>query len=210
LLFTDFIEAHKRATAKGVPMPRISEARVLIVATDGFEEWELFGPREILKKLGAEVLLAAPTPEPIQATVHDDPGKTIRPDMTIDQANAGDFDALILPGGVRNPDQLRMNTKAIELIKSFARQGKPVAAICHGPWLLVEADLLRGRTATSWPSIRTDLRNAGANVVDQAVVVGGNIITSRMPEDVESFTRAVIDLVEKAPETAEIGQEQSA
>jgi protease I len=142
--------------------------------------------------------------------VHDDPGKTIRPDMTIDQANAEDFDALILPGGVRNPDHLRMNAAAIELIRSFARQGKPVAAICHGPWLLVEADLLRGRTATSWPSIRTDLRNAGANVVDQAVVVDGNIITSRKPEDVESFTRAVIDLIEEAPETAEIRHGQPA
>lgn len=182
-------------------MPRISEARVLIVATDGFEEWELFGPREILQKLEAEVVLASPKPEPIQATIHDDPGKTIRPDLTIDQANAEDFDALILPGGVRNPDHLRMNAGAIELIRSFARQGKPVAAICHGPWLLVEADLLRGRTATSWPSIRTDLRNAGANVVDQPVAVDGNIITSRKPEDVELFTRAVIDQIEKAPET---------
>jgi protease I len=210
LLFTDFIEAHKRAATKGVPMPRISEARVLIVATDGFEEWELFGPRAILRKLGDDVLLASPTPEPIQATVHDDPGKTIRPDMTIDQANAEDFDALILPGGVRNPDHLRMNAKAIELIRSFARQGKPVASICHGPWLLVEADLIRGRTATSWPSIRTDLRNAGANIVDQPVAIDGNIITSRMPEDVESFTRAVIDLIEGAPETAEIRHGQPA
>jgi protease I len=191
-------------------MPRISEARVLIVATDGFEEWELFGPREILQKIGAEVLLAAPTADPIQATVHDDPGKTIRPDLTIDQANAQDFDALILPGGVRNPDHLRMNAKAIELIRGFARQDKPVAAICHGPWLLVEADLLRGRTATSWPSIRTDLRNAGANVVDQPVAVDGNIITSRMPEDVELFTRAVIDLIEEAPKTAEIAHGQPA
>lgn len=191
-------------------MPRISEARVLIVATDGFEEWELFGPREILQKLEAEVVLASPKPEPIQATNHDDPGKTIRPDLTIDQANAEDFDALILPGGVRNPDHLRMNAGAIELIRSFARQGKPVAAICHGPWLLVEADLLRGRTATSWPSIRTDLRNAGANVVDQPVAVDGNIITSRKPEDVELFTRAVIDQIEKAPETAEIRHGQPA
>ena len=191
-------------------MPRISEARVLIVATDGFEEWELFGPLEILRKLGAEVALASPTPEPIQATVHDDPGKTIRPDLTIDQASADDFDALILPGGVRNPDHLRMNSAAIELIRSLARQGKPVAAICHGPWLLVEADLLRGRTATSWPSIRTDLRNAGANVVDQTVVVDGNIITSRKPEDVELFTRAVIEQIEQAPETAEIRHEHPA
>ena len=185
-------------------MPQISESRVLIVASDGFEEWELFGPRQILMKLGAEVVLASPTLDPIQATVHDDPGKTIRPDLTIDQVNADDFDALILPGGVRNPDHLRMNVKAIALIRRFNGQGKPVAAICHGPWLLVEADVLRGRTATSWPSIRTDLRNAGATVVDEVVVVDGNIVTSRKPEDVEEFTRAVIDLVEDQPEITEI------
>jgi protease I len=180
-------------------MPLISEARVVIVATDGFEEWELFGPREILQKRGAEVVLASPRLDPIQATVHDDPGKTIRPDLTLDQARAGDFDALIVPGGVRNPDALRTNAKAIELIRDFANEGKPVAAICHGPWLLVEADLLRGRNATSWPSIRTDLRNAGAHLIDESVVVDENIITSRKPDDVEAFTNAVIELVEKAP-----------
>jgi len=185
-------------------MPRINEARILIVATDGFEEWELFGPKQILEARGAEVVLASPKLDPIQATVHDDPGKTIRPDLTVDQASADDFDAIILPGGVRNPDHLRTNVKAVQLIKDFAEQGKPVAAICHGPWLLVEADLLRGRTATSWPSIRTDLRNAGAKVVDEAAVVDSNIVTSRNPQDVEEFTRAVIDLFEKAPEMTEI------
>lgn len=185
-------------------MPLIPESRVLIVATDGFEEWELFGPREILQKRGAEVVLASPKLDPIQATIHDDPGKTIRPDLTVDQANADDFDALILPGGVRNPDHLRMNANAIELIKQFANQGKPIGAICHGPWLLVEADLLRGKTATSWPSIHTDLRNAGANVIDQAAVTDGNIVTSRNPQDVEEFTNALIDLIEDAPEVTEI------
>ena len=185
-------------------MPRISEARVLIVATDGFEKSELFGPKQILEQRGTEVVLAAPRLEPIQATVHDDPGNTIRPDLTVDQARPEDFDALILPGGVRNPDQLRMNARAIELIREFAGQGKPVGAICHGPWLLVEADLLRGRTATSWPSIRTDLRNAGANVVDQPAVTDGNIVTSRNPDDVEAFTNALIELIEAAPEAAEI------
>jgi protease I len=187
-------------------MPSIPNSRILIVATDGFEEWELFGPREILQERGAEVVLASPKREPIQATIHDDPGKTIRPDLTVDEANAEDFDALILPGGVRNPDTLRINVKVIQLIKDFAAQGKPVGAICHGPWLLVEADLLRGRTATSWPSIRTDLRNAGANVVDEAAVTDGNIVTSRNPQDVEEFTKALIDLVEEAPEVTEIRQ----
>src|SRR3954452_523986 len=185
-------------------MPSLSNARVLIVATDGFEEWELFGPREILQKRGAEVVLASLKLDPIQATVHDDPGKTIRPDLIVDDANADDFDALILPGGVRNPDHLRLHRNVIDLIKAFDRQGKPIGAICHGPWLLVEADLLRGRTATSWPSIRTDLRNAGANVVDEPAVTNGNIVTSRKPDDVEAFTNALIDLVENAPEVTEI------
>ena len=185
-------------------MPRISEARVLIVATDSFEEWELFGPKQILEQRGAEVALASLKTDPIQATVHDDPGRTIRPDLTVEQAIAEDFDALILPGGVRNPDTLRLHANVIDLIRDFDRQGKPVAAICHGPWLLVEADLLRGRQATSWPSSRTDLRNAGANVVDEAAVVDGNIITSRKPDDVEEFTAAVIDLVEQAPAVTEI------
>ena len=186
-------------------MPRISDSRILIVATDGFEDWELFGPRQILEQRGAEVVLASPKSDPIQGYLHDDPSKTIRPDMTIDEASAADFDALILPGGLRNPDQLRMNVKAVELVRDFAAAGKPVAAICHGPWLLVEADLLRGKRATSWPSIRTDLRNAGATVVDEAAIVDGNIVTSRKPDDVEEFTAAVIDLVEDAPEVSIIG-----
>ena len=185
-------------------MPSIPNARVLIVATDGFEEWELFGPRQILQQRGADVVLASLKRDPIQATIHDDPGKTIRPDLTVDEASADNFDALILPGGVRNPDQLRLHGNVIALIRAFAEQGKPVGAICHGPWLLVEADLLRGRTATSWPSIRTDLRNAGANVVDEAAVTDGNIVTSRKPDDVEAFTNALIDLIEDMPEVGTI------
>ena len=185
-------------------MPSIPNSRILIVATDGFEEWELFGPRQILQQRGADVVLASLKRDPIQATIHDDPGKTIRPDLVVDEANADDFDALILPGGVRNPDQLRLHGNVIALIRAFAEQGKPVGAICHGPWLLVEADLLRGRTAPSWPSIRTDLRNAGANVVDEAAVTDGNIVTSRKPDDVEAFTNALIDLVEAMPEVETI------
>lgn len=180
-------------------MPEICNARVLILASDGFEESELFGPRQILHGRGAEVVLAAPDLKPIQATVHDDPGKTIRPDLTIEQARFEDYDALILPGGVRNPDHLRTNKAAIDLIRSFADAGKPVAAICHGPWLLVEADLVRGKTVTSWPSIRTDLRNAGANVVDEEAVTDGNIVTSRKPDDVPAFTEALIRLIEEVP-----------
>jgi protease I len=180
-------------------MPKISDARVLIVATDGFEESELFGPREILLGRAADVVLASPDLKPIQASVHDDPGKTIRPDITMEQARVEDFDALILPGGVRNPDHLRTNKAAVDLVRAFVEEGKPVAAICHGPWLLVEADVLRGRTATSWPSIRTDLRNAGANVIDEPAVIDGNLVTSRKPDDVPAFTQALISLIEKAP-----------
>jgi len=185
-------------------MPLIPDSRVLIVATDGFEEWELFGPRQILQQRGADVVLASLKRDPIQATVHDDPGRTIRPDLTVDEASADDFDALILPGGVRNPDALRLHGNVIDLIRAFDRHDKPIGAICHGPWLLVEADLLRGRTATSWPSIRTDLRNAGANVVDEAAVTDRNIVTGRKPDDVEAFTNALIDLIEDRPEVTEI------
>ena len=185
-------------------MPLIPDSRVLIVATDGFEEWELFGPRQILQQRGADVVLASLKRDPIQATVHDDPGRTIRPDLTVDEASADDFDALILPGGVRNPDTLRLHGNVIDLIRAFDRHDKPIGAICHGPWLLVEADLLRGRTATSWPSIRTDLRNAGANVVDEAAVTDRNIVTGRKPDDVEAFTNALVDLIEDRPEVTEI------
>jgi protease I len=177
-------------------MPAIGASKILIMATDGYEESELFGPRAILMEKGAEVRLASPSLRPIQATVHDDPGKTIRPDLTIADAKVGDFDALLLPGGVRNPDALRTDKGAVALIRAFAGAGKPVAAICHGPWLLIEADIVRGRRATSWHSIRTDLHNAGAEVVDEAAVTDGNIVTSRKPDDVEAFTEALIRLIE--------------
>ena len=172
---------------------RLAGKKILILATDGFEESELFGPRRILTDLGAKVLLASPSRMPIQATVSDDAGRTIRPDLTIAEVGAVEYDALILPGGVRNPDTLRMNEDAVTLIREFAAANRLVAAICHGPWLLVEADLLRGKTATSWPSIRTDLRNAGATVVDEPVVTDGTIITSRNPNDVAAFTAAIAD-----------------
>ena len=177
-------------------MPDIGEANVLIMATNRFEESELFGPREILLGKGAKVTLASLTLDEIMGTVHDEPGKRIKPDVKISDVSAVDYDALLLPGGVSNPDQLRTKEEAIALIREFANTGKPVAAICHAPWLLVEADLLRGRRATSWPSIRTDLSNAGANVVDEAAVTDGNIITSRKPDDVPAFTDALIAAIE--------------
>jgi protease I len=177
-------------------MPPIGEAKVLIMATNRFEESELFGPRERLLDKGATVTLASLSLDEIMGTVHDEPGKKIKPDILIKDATAADFDALLLPGGVGNPDQLRSHEDAIALIREFANTDKPVAAICHGPWLLVEADLLRGKRATSWKSIRTDLRNAGANVVDEEAVTDGCIITSRKPDDVPAFTDALIEAIE--------------
>ena len=177
-------------------MPPIGEAHVLIMATDRFEESELFGPREILLGEGARVTLASLGTEEIMGTVHDEPGKTIKPDLLIRDATAADYDALLLPGGVGNPDKLRMHEDAVALIREFAATDKPIAAICHGPWLLVEAGLLRGKRATSWPSIRTDLKNAGANVVDEEAVTDGNIVTSRKPDDVPAFTQALIEAIE--------------
>lgn len=176
----------------------IANARVLIIATDRFEQAELFRPREMLMDLGADVTIASITKGEIQATIHDEPAATITATATLDEVSASDFDAILLPGGVGNPDRLRTEKKAIELIRAFNDQGKPVAAICHGPWLLVEADIIRGKTVTSWPSIRTDLKNAGGDVVDREVVADGNIITSRNPDDVEPFTNALIQMLETA------------
>ena len=177
-------------------MPAIDQASILIIATDRFEESELFGPKEILERKGAKVTLASLSRTPIQATVHDDPGRTIRPDITIEEVKVDSYDALVLPGGLGNPDRLRREVAVIDVIRAFAEAGKPVAAICHGPWLLVEADLLRGRRATAYRSILTDLRNAGAIVVDAPAVTDGNIVTSRKPADVPDFVEAVIALVE--------------
>ena len=164
---------------------------VLVMATDRFEESELFGPRELLLGRGAKVTLASLKMDEIMGTVHDEPGRKIMPDLLIEDAREGEYDALLLPGGVGNPDRLRMEEKAIALVRAFVEAGKPVAAICHGPWLLVEADVVRGKRVTSWPSIRTDLKNAGGEVVDEAAVTDGNIITSRNPDDVPAFTEAL-------------------
>jgi protease I len=177
-------------------MPRISDASILIVATDGFELNELFEPLRMLLEAGAKVTLASPGLDEIEGEADGQPPRSIKPDMLVEDVDDAEFDGLLLPGGVRNPDTLRMNEKVIAMIKSFVAAGKPVAAICHGPWLLVEADVIRGRTVTSWPSIRTDLRNAGATVVDREVVVDGPIVTSRKPADVQAFTSAFIDLVD--------------
>ncbi|EIZ80563.1 protease I [Novosphingobium sp. Rr 2-17] len=177
--------------------------RVLILATDGFEQSELTGPRDALNQAGIETVIASPKAGEIKGWQHTNWGDTVKVDKTLDQVEEEDFDGLLLPGGQMNPDVLRMEEKAIELIRDFIDAGKPVAAICHAPWLLAEADVVDGRTVTSWPSIRTDLLNAGADVVDEEVVVDGNLITSRKPDDIPAFSKAMIAAVnESATATA--------
>ena len=162
-------------------MPKIDQARILIMATDGFEQSELTVPRDKLRAAGAKVDVASPSGGEIRGWDETDWGETVPVDLPIDQARLDDYDALVLPGGQINPDKLRTEPKAVELVKQFVSSGKVVAAICHGPWLLVEADALRGRKVTSFQSIRTDVANAGGNWVDQEVVVDQGIITSRSP-----------------------------
>ena len=173
-------------------MPDISGSKVLIIATDGFEESELFDPRQALLDAGAQVTLASIKLDPITGEKNGEKGKSITPDITLDDVTSADYDALLLPGGVANPDKLRMEDRAVELVEELCDDDKPVAAICHGPWLLAEADVIEGKRLTSWPSIRTDLANAGADVVDEEVVVDGNLITSRKPDDIPAFSNALI------------------
>jgi protease I len=170
--------------------------RVLIIATDGFEQSELIDPKRNLEAAGIETVVASPNAGEIKGWNHNDWGESVKVDATLDEVEAEDFDALLLPGGQMNPDKLRMEERVIELVEDFDDADKPIAAICHGPWLLVEADIIDGRTVTGWPSIRTDLANAGADVVDQEVVVDGNLITSRKPEDIPAFSRALIAALE--------------
>jgi protease I len=167
--------------------------KVLILATDGFEQSELTGPKQALEDAGIETTVASPHDGEIKGWDKTDWGDSVKVDATLDQVSVDAFDALVLPGGQINPDKLRLEDKAVSLVQQFAESGKPVAAICHGPWLLVEADVVDGRTVTSWPSIRTDLRNAGAEVVDEQVVVDGNFITSRKPDDIPAFSKALIE-----------------
>lgn len=167
--------------------------RVLILATDGFEQSELMEPRKALNDAGFETVIASLKAGSITGWKDKNWGDAVAVDVIIDDVSAADYDALLLPGGQMNPDILRMNDDAIDLVNDFDDAGKTIAAICHAPWLLAEADILDGRTVTGWPSIRTDLANAGADVVDEEVVVDGNFITSRNPDDIPAFSKALID-----------------
>lgn len=166
--------------------------RVLILATDGFEQSELIEPRKALEAAGIQTVLASPKTGSIKGYW----GESVRVDAALNEVSAEDFDALLLPGGQMNPDALRMEDEVICLIEDFDEAEKPIAAICHGPWLLAEADIIDGRAVTAWPSIRTDLENAGAQVFDEEVIIDGNLITSRNPSDIPAFSRALIAALE--------------
>jgi protease I len=171
----------------------LTNKSVAILATDGFEESELFEPRRALLEAGAVVLVVSLKRGSIKAWKHDRWGETIPVDLTVDEARASDFDALVLPGGVMNPDHLRMNEKAVEFVRAIGEAGKPIAAICHGPWTLINADLVQGRTLTSWPSLQADLTNAGASWVDREVVADMGLVTSRKPADLPAFNRKMVE-----------------
>ena len=166
--------------------------RIAILATNGFEQSELMDPRENLKTAGYAVDVVSPEAGNIRGWKDKDWGDTVDVDVALADADAKDYDALVLPGGVINPDKLRMDPAALDFIRAFADADKVIAAICHAPWLLVEAGIAKDREVTSWPSVRTDLENAGGRWRDEAVVEDGNLITSRKPEDIPAFSRAVI------------------
>ncbi len=166
-----------------------------MVANEGVEEQELTAPWDAAKSAGAQVELLAPRQDKVQAFNHLDKGDVFPVQRTTSEARVEDYDALVLPGGVANPDQLRMDQAAVQLVRQFFEAGKPVAAICHGPWALVEAGVVKARTLTSWPSLQTDIRNAGGTWVDEEVRVDGKLITSRKPGDLPAFCAKIIEVV---------------
>lgn len=173
-------------------MQNLTGKKIAILATDGFEQAELLEPRSALREAGAQTTVVSLKAGQIKGWNEKEWGQSVPVDLTIDEAKPDDFDDLLLPGGVMNPDKLRMNPKAVEFARAFHDAGKPIAAICHGPWLLVEAGIVEGKTLTSWPSLKTDIVNAGGKWVDQEVVRDSTLITSRKPADIPSFNREMI------------------
>jgi protease I len=172
--------------------------KIALLATDGFEQVELTEPRKALDQAGATTVVVSPKSGEIKSWKFKEWGDKVKVDQTLDDARPDEFDALVLPGGVINPDYLRMEPKAVNFVREFVSTGRTVAAICHGPWTLVEADVVRGKKVTSWPSVKTDLKNAGATWVDQEVVTDGQFIFSRKPDDIPAFSKAIIEAVSKA------------
>ena len=167
--------------------------KIAILVADGFEQVELTGPREALEAAGAEIEIVSPAEGEVQGWNHDEKADRFPVDMPLNLARSDDYDGLMLPGGVRNPDQLRMSTRAVEFVDGFFATGKPVAAICHAPWLLIETEVIKGKNITSWPSLKSDLTNAGARWVDREVVVDNGLITSRKPQDIPAFNKKMIE-----------------
>ncbi len=167
--------------------------KIAIVCTDGFEQVEMTDPRKALDEAGAQTVLIAPRAGKVKAFMHFDPGDQFKVDMTLDQAKAEDFDAVLLPGGVANPDALRILPAAQKFVRAFHDAGKPIAAICHGPWTLIDAGVARGKKMTSWPTLKTDLTNAGAKWVDEECVVDNGLVTSRKPDDIPVFNKRFIE-----------------
>lgn len=174
-------------------MATLNGMKVAILAAEGFEQAELIEPRKALQDAGAQTQVVSPAQGEVQGWKHFDKGERVKVDVPLEEADAGDFDALLLPGGVANPDQLRVIPKAVSFVRAFFETGKPVAAICHGPWTLIEAGVVRGRTLTSWPSLKTDLTNAGARWVDQEVCVDHGLVSSRKPDDIPAFNQKMIE-----------------
>ena len=176
--------------------------KIAILATDGFEQVELTDPKKSVEAAGASTEVLSVKDGQIKGWKFTDWGDSVRVDKQVSKANVDDYDALILPGGQINPDKLRMEKAAVDFVRKFVESGKPVAAICHGPWMLVEAGVVKGKTVTSWPSIHTDLINAGAKWVDKEVAEDGNIITSRKPDDIPAFSKKLIEVTAKTPQHA--------
>jgi protease I len=178
-------------------MATLSGKKVAIITENGFEEVELTSPKEALEKAGAEVHIVSPQTGSVKAWNHDHWSIEIPVDVVLEEANAGDYDALVVPGGVMNPDKMRANKGCVDFAQQFLEEGKPVAAICHGPQLLIETGLISGRTMTSYPSVKTDLVNAGVNWVDKEVVVDNGLVTSRSPKDLEAFNKKMVEEIKE-------------
>jgi protease I len=184
--------------------------KVAILITNGFEQVELIEPRQALDDAGAETKVISPEKGKVKAWNIKEWGKEVPVDMVLGSTDPAWFDALLLPGGVMNPDTLRMNAEAVKFVRHFFEVGKPVAAICHGPWLLVEADVVRGRTLASWPSLKTDINNAGGNWVDKEVVNEDGLVTSRKPDDIARFNREMISLFAQGIDASRSSRRQAA
>jgi protease I len=180
-------------TERKIMDKKLTGKKVAILVTDGFEQVEMTEPRNALEEAGAETKIVSLKSGQIQGMHHADNGEKFDVDLTLEQAKPDEFDALMIPGGLMNPDQLRSSPEALEFTRHFFREGKPVAAICHGPWVLIDAGVVRGRTLTSWPAIKTDVRNAGGNWVNEEVVVDNGLITSRKPDDIPAFNKKMIE-----------------